>query len=158
MKQVGKIIVATCAIPLIVVAVVLFLPFILIMQAKAAISLRVFRRREAGHVFLICTSRRNWHDFLNNNVIPVLPDNFRVVWHKSVCGGEYSGLMRHLTQSHIFGVPKPYIVAVSPRALLHRSLNSALQELKTHPKKSKDTQQACLDIINKELIELRTMP
>ena len=79
MKKIRKLIGTISTIPLIAVAVLLSLPFFLVMETKAAIALRVFRRKEAGHVFLICTSKQNWHDFLKNNVIPVLPDNFRVV-------------------------------------------------------------------------------
>ena len=165
MKRIRKIFAKVFAIPAIVVAIPLIvvvglisLPFIFVMETKAAIALRVFRRREAGHVFLICTSKRNWHDFLRNNVIPVLPDNLRVVWVESVRNGEYPDLIDHLARSRVFGISKPYLVAVTPKALLHRSLNSTLQQLKKHPKRSEDTQQACLEIINQELREIRTTP
>lgn len=153
-----NILVGVALAPLVILFAIVASPFMIVMETRAAISLRVFRRREAGHVFLICTAKRNWHDFLQNNVIPVLPDNFRVVWHKSGRNGEYPDLIAHLARSRVFGVPKPYIVAVTPRALLHKSLNHVLQELKAHPKRATPTQQACLEIINKELEALRTSP
>ena len=162
MKLIRKIAAFVAWLPLIIIAIpfliVIGIPSGIFLETKAAISLRVFRRREAGQVFLICTSQRNWHDFLKNNVIPVVPDNFRVVWRKSMRGGDFPSLLDHLAQSRIFGVSKPYIVAVTPRALLHKSLNSVLQELKAYPKKSEDTRQACLEIIHRELKELRTTP
>lgn len=146
------------AIPMSIVAAVLSLPIIAVMETKGVISMRIFRRREAGHVFLICTSKRNWHDFLRNNLIPVLPDNFRVVWQKSKRKGKYPDVIAHLARARILGVSKPYMVAVTPRAFRHKSLNPVLQELKTHPKKSEDAQRACFEIINQELNKLRTTP
>ena len=134
---------------------VLGVPALVFSKAKGAISLRAFRRREAGHVYLICTSRRNWHDFLKNNVIPVLPDNFRVVWHKSVRDGEHPAVLGHVDRSGILGVPKPYLVAVTRRALVHKSLNRVLQEFKAHPKKSEETRRACGQIIAQTEQELR---
>jgi len=162
MKRIKQIAALIAWAPLIIVAIpfliVFGIPAAIFFQTKAAISLRTFRRRENGHVFLICTSKRDWHDFLKNNVIPVLPDNFRVVWHKSVRDGEYSGLIGHLAQSHIFAMSKPYLVAVTQRALLPKTLNLILQDLKRHPKRSEGTQAACLQIIMNELPELRTKP
>ncbi len=145
------------AIPALLVFLILFgIPTLIICETKAAISLRIFRRREAGHVFLICASRRGWYDFLKNNVIPVLPDNVRVVWVKLAQDARYPDLLGHLSRSRIFGVSKPYIVAVTPRAFVHKSLNAELQNLKGHPKKSEQTQQECLEIINRALQKLRT--
>jgi hypothetical protein len=143
------------ALPLIVVGGLIALPFIFVFEIRAAIALRVFRRKEAGHVFLVCTSKRSWHDFLKNNVIPTLPESFRVVWVKSVRDARYPDLLGHFSRSRIFGISKPYMVFVTRKKLYCRSFNAVLQELKASPKKSKDTQAACL-IINKELGELRT--
>lgn len=163
LTQIAKVILwaplVLAAIPFVLVLfIVVGIPALIICETKAAVSLRVFRRREAGHVFLICTSRRGWHDFLRNNIIPVLPENFRVVWTKSARDGQFPNVLGHFARSRIFGVSKPYIVAVTPRALVHKSLNAVLQELKAHPKKSEDTQRACLEIINREIRELRTSP
>ena len=136
--------------------ILIVIPAVLVVVIKGRISLRLFRRREAGRVYFICTAGRNWHDFLRNNVIPVLPDHYRVVWWKSLHRGKYRQLLGHLEQSRIFNVSKPYIVAVTPRALVHRSLNSILQELKARPKKSEETRRACAQIIAETEEELRT--
>jgi len=160
MKRIWKIVGKMgCALLLILVMVpllVLSIPVFLVSHIVGSISLRRFCRREAGHVYLICTSRRGWHDFLKNNVIPILPDNFRVVWCKSMHAGEGMPLLRHLSHSHIFNVSKPYLVAVTRRALVHKSLNTVLQKLKAHPKKSEHTRQACAQIITQVLHELRS--
>jgi hypothetical protein len=140
-------------------AILLFLfslPFILVKKIKAAIRLRMFRRREAGYVYLICTSKRNWHDFLKNNVIPILPDNFRVVWQKPLRSSKQPDLFAHLARSSVRSISKPCLVVVTPRALLHRSLNVPLQPLKAHSKRSADIRLQCARIINELEGELRT--
>jgi hypothetical protein len=165
MKRIKKIIGVILMAPVVIVLAPFILAFILVVvlpgmiiwNINAAISLRIFRRREAGHVFLICTSRRGWHDFLKNNVIPVLPDNVRVVWKKPAGKSEYRSFFRHLDCSHIFNVSKPYLVLVTPRALIPKSLNETLQKLKTHPEKSEETRRACAEIIAGTENDLRTM-
>ncbi len=121
------------------VLIVVGIPALIFFQLKAAIRFRFFQNREAGSVFLICTARRNWYDFLLNNVIPVLPDNVQIIWQKSAYRDGRPELFKHLYRSHIVGVLRPYLVAVSPAKLSCKSLNTALQEHKIHPKKSEDT-------------------
>ena len=156
MMKIKKIFIWVALAPLIALVAILALPIALVVQTQGAISLRMFCRRERGHVYLICTSKRNWHDFLKNNVIPGLPENFRVVWHKAGRGGQCSDLLAHLARSRVFGVSKPYMVVVTARALLHRSLNVPLQELKAQPKRSDAARKACAEIIGKFEEELRT--
>ena len=156
MKWIKKIIIWMAVAPLVLLFGILSLPVVLVMETRGAISLRMFRRREAGHVFLICTSKRNWHDFIKNNVIPTLPENFRVVWQKSGRGGKYPDLVAHLARSRVFGVSKPYMVVVTRRALLHKSLNGVLQEWKPHAKKSDEVRKACAEIMKTIQEELRT--
>jgi hypothetical protein len=156
MKRIKKISIWVAVAPLVLLFGILSLPIVLVMETRGALSLRAFRRREAGHVYLICTSKRNWHDFLKNNVIPILPDNFRVVWQKSRRGGQYPDLVVHLARSRVFGVSKPYMVVVTRKALRHQSLNVPLQQLKAHAKRSDDIRKACAGIIKTIEEELRT--
>lgn len=156
MKRIKEIIIWVAVVPLLLMFVILSLPVILVIKTRGAISLRVFRRREAGHVFLICTSKRNWHDFLKNNVIPTLPDNFQVVWPKSGRGSKCHDLVAHLNHSRVFNVSKPYMVVVTRQALLHQSLNGPLQQLKPHARRSNDVRKACANIIKTIQQELRT--
>ena len=156
MKRIKKIIIWVAVAPLVLLFGILSLPFVLVMETKGALSLRAFRWREAGHVYLICTSKRNWHDFLKNNVIPILPENFRVVWQKSGRGGQYPDLVAHLARSRVFGVSKPYMVVVTRQALRHQSLNGPLQQLKSHAKRSDDIRQVSAGIIKTFEEALRT--
>ena len=143
---------------LLLVAVVVFVvasPLIVVLGLKGRLSLRRFRRREAGTFYLVCTSRRGWHDFLRNNVVPVLPEDTGVVWRRRGRKAWRNPFFGHLARSGIQGARKPYLVAVTKRALVHRSLNAALQELKARPKVSEDTRRACAGIIADARDELR---
>jgi hypothetical protein len=141
---------------LVIVLSPLIIPVVVVMQIRLAISLRMFQRREAGHWYLVCTSKRNWYDFLRNNVIPVLPDNFRVVWQKPNRGEPYPELQAHLAQSKIWGISKPYLVAVTKQALRVKSLNGDFQDLKPTAKRSDEIRSACLEKIEASMKELLT--
>ena len=143
MKQIRNILSAILVAPIIAVAFVISLSIFLVMRIKELISCRIFRKREAGSVFLVCTSRHNWHEFIKNNVIPVLPENFRVVWVKPVLDGKYSKIITHLD----FGISKPYMVVVTPKALLHHSLNIEFRELKKYQGISDEARKACFEIL-----------
>ena len=125
----------------------ILIPMWIISELRTAIRFRRFRRREAGNFYLVCTSKRNWRDFLRNNVIPILPDNVRVVWHKSMRGNQNPDLQGFLNRSKIFAVSKPYLIAVTKQALRVKSLNADLQALKPHAKVSDEIRGACLHLI-----------
>ena len=158
MKKIRNIIIVIVLLP-ILVAFVPFLVFVClpaacIHQLRANLALRVFRRRNNGTVYLICTSKRGWHDFVKNNLIPVLPDNFRVVWQKKGCvqgrDAKYAPLFTHLATSHIFSMSKPYLVVVTPTALVPKSINGAFTGLKTKAARSTEVQVACA----KQILEI----
>ncbi|MCK5850246.1 MAG: hypothetical protein KAH23_04965 [Kiritimatiellae bacterium] len=141
---------------LLIVLSPLIIPVVVVMQVRSAISLRRFRRREAGSYYLVCTSKRNWYDFLRNNVIPMLPDNVRVVWQKPTRGEPYPELQAHLAQSKIWGISKPYLVAVTKQALRAQSLNRDFQDVKPKEKRSDEIRNACLKRIETSMRELLT--
>lgn len=140
------------AAPLIILLVI---PFILVSETKVAMSVRAFRGREQGHVYLICTSKHGWHDFLKNNVIPVVPGGVRVVWQKTGHNDEHPTIFTYLAHSRIVGVSKPYCVRITARNPVCKSLNPALRRLKTCSRKSPQTQQACAEVIERTLNELQ---
>jgi hypothetical protein len=158
MKKIRNIIIVIVLLPVLVA----FMPFFVIVcipaacihQLRANLALRAFRHRNNGTVYLICTSKRGWHDFLKNNLIPVLPDNFRVVWHKQGCvqgrDGKLPPLFKHLATSHIFSISKPYLVVVTPKALVPKSINRAFTGLKSKAARSTEVQAACA----KQILEI----
>jgi hypothetical protein len=125
-------------------------PLVLFQKLTTSFRLWVFRRREAGNYYLICTSRRNWYDFLKNNVIPVLPPNVRVVWQKSDLCGPKQSLSQYLRKSRITGLSKPYLVAVTRRSLVAQSLNTIFQNLKQNAKRTETSRIQCRRIIEEK--------
>ena len=125
------------------------------MWLRSAVALKRFLRREAGAVYLVCTSKRNWYDFIQNNIIPVLPDNVKVVWAKPVQNEVYRELQSFLHQSNLWSIPKPFFVAVTSHALYAISLNRKLQELKPKAKSSNETKLTCKVIIDASLEKLQ---
>lgn len=134
------------------VLVIIFILFTIPYEIRSAIVVRSFRRREAGKSYLVCSSRGNWHELLINNVIPVLPDNYRVVWAGGRGKRKYAKLPEALRG--IFE-KTPYIVAVKSGILEHQSLNNVLQGYKAHSKKSEETRRVCAMIINQVEEKLR---
>jgi hypothetical protein len=151
MKKTIKAIVGVLIVVFVLILILLLSPVIIpvgaFMYVREAISLKIFRHREDGHFYLICASKRNWQNFLRNNVIPVLPCNIKVVWCKPREKGAYSDLQQYLSQSKICGISKPYIVAVTKHAIRVKSLNGDLQKQKANEKISEETRIACLKIV-----------
>lgn len=153
-RIVGALLRAAILILVLPLIVLVGIPLVLFSETKTAISMHVFRRREQGHVYLICTSKRGWHDFLKNNVIPAVPGDVRVVWQEARRNDEYPRIFAYLARSRVFGVPKPYLVRITARNPVCKSLNPALRRLKTCPRKSRETQKACVEIIKQTRNEL----
>lgn len=154
-RIVGALLRAAILILVLPLIILLGIPLVLFSETKAAISMHVFRRREQGHVYLICTSKRGWHDFLKNNVIPAVPGDVRVVWQEARRNDEYPRIFAYLARSRVFGVPKPYLVRITARNPIYKSLNPAFRHLKARPRKSRETRQACAELIEQTLNELQ---
>jgi len=134
----------------------ILLPIYAVCRIHDSISLRIFRCRQAGHFYLICTSKHDWHDFLHNNVIPFLPDNVRVAWQNTKSHDKHHDIFRKLSQSKIYGLSKPYLVSVTKTALYARSLNVEFRKIKSSSKISEETRTACLLLIETTQDELLT--
>ena len=162
MKTIKKILLAIALTPVVAVlapiAIVIFLPFMIVYGIKSGLGLMIFKRREAGRCYLICTSKRRWYDFLNNNVVPALPPNTRVVWHKPGGRNTEDMIFTQLRRSNHFAVSKPYLVLVTKRKLQVRTINDRLQHLKPFARVSEEIRSACVSIIQDTIEELRTNP
>lgn len=111
----------------------------------------MFRRRENGNLYLICTSKRYWYNYIKNNLITILPDNIRVVWHKRKRGGRIPEIIRNLWRSKISGISKPYLVAVQQKELKAKSLNGDLQTLKKKSDKDDMIRKKSFDVVMKNI-------
>lgn len=131
----------------------ILLPFAAISKIQAILSLRRFLKHEQGSIYFVCTGRRNWRDFLCNNVICELPRSYGVVWKKR----DDNALFDHLYRSGIFAVQKPILLIVRPKGFVYKSLHTSLLEFKKSQRKiSGSTQRACAEIVRQAESELRS--
>lgn len=78
-----------------------------------------------------------------------------VVWQEARRNDEYPRIFAYLARSRVFGVPKPYLVRITARNPIYKSLNPAFRHLKARPRKSRETRQACAELIEQTLNELQ---
>jgi hypothetical protein len=89
-----------------------------------------FRRRYAGRMVLVWTSRRGWHDFMVNNVLPMLPKGTITVCQRKTRPpvlSEAGFPVRHL---RLGSLSRPYLVAIDSHRYSTILLNSKLGQLK----------------------------
>jgi len=121
---------------LIIPLIVLILPFsllyeILIADKRQKRKLRKFRDQANGNYFLICSKRHNWYDFIQNNVIPVLPSNLNIVWYEGNCDLEIDNIRISATEvPGVYGATKPLLLTVFPDHINVESLNNDFKELR----------------------------
>lgn len=133
---------------------VLILPLIIYEEIRNTIVLSNFRRRESGKSLLVCSAGRGWYELLINNVIPVLPDHYRVIWTGRTKRKNYGRAPEAFGCAHIF-LETPYVVVVNRNTLESQSLKEVLQKYKDHPQKSEETRRMCAMIINQVEEKLR---
>jgi len=118
-------------------------------------STAAFARRRNGCVYLVCTSRRGWYDFLRNNVTPILPEHVTCLW-PGLAATEAEGEAHNVLQARLkVKTPKPYFVKVVRRGDFPTlSLNGRLQDLKPRAAVSDEVRSLCRSRIEAALLEL----
>jgi hypothetical protein len=118
-------------------------------------SVAAFTRRRNGCVYLVCTSRRGWYDFLRNNVAPVLPEHVTCVWPGLAATQVERTALNVFELRGIANIPKPYFVKVVRRGDYPTlSLNGRLQDLKPRAAVSDEVRDSCRSRIKAALLEL----
>ncbi len=135
------------------IAFVIVIAPIIYGTGKDKLALRQFFRREDGNFFLVCSSKRRWYDYLQNNVVPVLPPNVELCWYKPHC--KKPRIVPWLWRSKIFDIPKPYLALVTQSKIVVVSLNDDLQEMKQYTAKDQNTQLRSKDIIERKMASLK---
>ena len=131
---------------------------ILLVVVAAAITagrdrlwLRRFLREHEGKVFLVCKRGRDWYEFINNNVAPVLPD-VTIVWLER---NSRSPVVRALSIRSLKSYPRPMLVLVTARRLRTESLHAELVAVKEQSAKRRpELQQQVQSIVAKALQRL----
>jgi hypothetical protein len=143
--------------------IILIVPFILVALPPFCIYLAVkmlldrwrdrrWRRKNEGTYFLVWTSRRGWHDFVVNNVLPALPGNVSVVRTGVGEGWLPTGLARGLREAKVCQPPRPYLAVVSRSGVVALPLNDSLRGLKKRSKKQAAIRERVGRIIARSLL------
>ena len=121
------------------VLLVVFIPFVLwcfieeIFIRKRR-TLR-FCRENCGKIFLICSRRRGWYEFLENNLIPAIPENIEPVWIESKYKDRKVKPLFVAMNRFYSPASKPFLLKVESNTLRRKSLNGILQNYKSKGKK-----------------------
>jgi hypothetical protein len=115
---------------------------------RDTVAYRAFLRSESGRLFLVCTSKGSWFDFLQNDLIPLLSNGTEVIWHsgaRDYDGGSHKLLaaLRH----YDYAISKPFIAKVEAKGIKVKSLNAELQSLKGKAERSSETRECCRKIV-----------
>jgi hypothetical protein len=120
-------------VPIVLVGIALMGPILLVWAPYCGIRdawrYRRFLRKNAGRCYLVWGPRHAWHDFIVNNVLPVLPDGMdsvRADPDRMMAADFRMALIR----SKVRLPPKPFVVSVTHGRIKACTVNDRLQELK----------------------------
>ena len=102
-----------------------------------------FRRQFRGRYILVSTTRDGWHDFIVNNVVPVLPEGSAVEWTRS--RHVWRPVLAALRALHVQD-ERPLLVYVGKR-VRGVSLKENLLPLRANVKKDPETQRRVAEIV-----------
>ena len=123
---------------LIVLLSPIWIPIVLVVAAKEAITRRRVIRQNEGLCFFYYSSRRGWNEFVLNNVLPVLPATVVAVQVRG------RGRDRYDRRRHVLGgclwklfntVRHPYLLAVRAHRVRGVALHERLLPMKAHARR-----------------------
>jgi len=126
--------------PVVLILVLLVLPVILVFLPvhllRRRSRIRRFHRRYQYRLILVWHSRRGWHDFCLNNLLPALPEG-TIVMHDDRFNHPPERLNRREVeqQARLRPPRRPYLLYSDAGKLRMLSLNRALQPLKRRAKR-----------------------
>lgn len=146
---------------LVIIAIVVLSPLLLLLFAVALfvslgimlyawMALRTLCWRSGTWQYLVCSPQRDWNEFVQNNVEPVLPKDVRIVWTERK-NTEPPTLPWNSLLGAGFGLPKPYIAVVTPWRIRTMTLHHRLLPLKSHAAKNADIQESVRAVLAEEL-------
>jgi hypothetical protein len=138
-KKIRDTVILVLLVPLGLALLILLLPFMLVEEYRIKARLKRFRKREAGNFYLVCTRRHGWFEFIRNNVMPILPPRVNITWYRRDRNRTADDISLLLSRSPgVYGVSKPFLVAVSEDDVKVKSLHEDFIELKGHRCKNED--------------------
>jgi len=109
--RITKVLVTLLLLPIVVFVGILAIPFILAYLPFRFAARLWFRSSHIGHAYLMVTRSSGWAEFIDNNVLPVLPPNMTCVSdkHPEAKDQKLVDLVRREVRRP---VPRPYLVTV----------------------------------------------
>ena len=113
--------------------------------------IRQFKRDFAGRWLLVCSRRRQWGQFIDNNVLTVLPEGVHVVWYDPRRTGQPypASALQVLGLGNVAN--RPYLIRYAGRRpeihLLHEKLLELSHSTKRDPRVSSQVRSVLLDIV-----------
>lgn len=91
-----------------------------------------FRVRHSGMTYIVCSRRDGWHDFVVNNLVPIVPERTKVVWFepasRNAAAREFpSSCRRNLAQAG-----RPALLTIVKGSVRIVSLQDKLLQWKPH--------------------------
>ncbi len=128
-RNLGEKLLLVLAIPVCLAIAVACMPLVLASQLYDFLALRWYCWRQSCWTYLVCSPRRGWHEFIENNLAPAVPAGVRLVW--ATRSEPKSGPLRSIVAAGL-GQGKPYLAHVEALRIRKRSLHNDLQSLKRH--------------------------
>lgn len=110
-----------------------------------------FRRVNARKLFLICSRRNSWHDFLVNNLLPVLPASISVVWFEPGSGSVRARSFPASFHSALKNCERPVLIAVTSSGFRVVPLDRELMKWKPQAHRSAAVQSQIRQILDAAL-------
>jgi hypothetical protein len=134
--------------PLYALVAIAVMPLVLLFRLEDQLRLRHYCWKHRVWSFFISTQRRGWHEFVRNNVEPVLPDGMALLWFSDIATP--GSPMRWLS-SAVTGQVKPCIVRVTLFRVRVRSIHSRLRDQKWQRRVDVETQREVFKTLREEL-------
>ena len=119
---------------LIVLAPIL-VPYLVQRRIRARLHDRRIMKARRDQAYLVWHARRGWRDFVQNNLLPVLPSEAVAVQDRRRGGAELRALRDALIRRQMMNVRRPVVVLVGRRSLFVQSLNAELWPQKRHARR-----------------------
>lgn len=139
-------------IPLLALIATMAMPLVLIFQALDYVRLRYYCWKHGVWTFFVSNRRRGWHEFVDNNVRPILPEEIPLVWTCDIVLRESP--MRWLYAAEA-GLMKPCLVRVRWFGAEVRSIHARLKDFKWRRRVDLGLQDELARIVREEAEQLR---
>ena len=131
-------------IPVVIVGALFFLVMSLVAFPVACLHRRRlwrrFYREHNGAALFVWGSRHGWHDFVVNNVLPVLPGQARSCHEVRRSEDDWKVLLKALREKQNRAEARPYLALVGRNEVEFVSLNGPLRLMKQHARRDPSVQ------------------